>query len=387
MRTIIILILIAIALTLAGCHQYKSDEHNEHNELNDHNNHQHIDDNSAENLIYFSIEQADAAGVSVETISQDTFRQVIKTSGQVLSGQGDEATISATANGIVSFSKSNIASGTAVKSGESIVTISSNSLPEGDPIAKSKIAYESALKEFERASNLVKDQIISEKEFEQTRLTYETAKMNYEAQASNYSTRGVRVTASFSGYVKNLFVNQGDYVSVGQPIATISQNRKLQLRAEVSEMHFGNISSINDANFKMAYDDRLYKLSELNGRLVSHGKASDGESFFVPITFEFDNKGNIISGSFAEIFLLSTPQLDVISVPLSAITEEQGLFFVYIKIDDEHYEKQEVTLGETDGERVLILSGLKNGDNVVTKGVYQVKLAATPSVIPEGHVH
>lgn len=378
MRTIILSILIAIAMTLSGCHQHKSDDHNDH---------QHIDDNSAENLIHFTIEQADAAGVTVETISPDTFRQVIKTSGQVLSGQGDEATISATANGIVSFSKSNIASGTAVKSGESIVTISSNSLPEGDPIAKSKIAYESALKEFERASNLVKDQIISEKEFEQTRLTYETAKMNYEAQASNYSTRGVRVTASFSGYVKNLFVNQGDYVSVGQPIATISQNRKLQLRAEVSEMHFGNISSINDANFKMAYDDRLYKLSELNGRLVSHGKASDGESFFVPITFEFDNKGNIISGSFAEIFLLSTPQLDVISVPLSAITEEQGLFFVYIKIDDEHYEKQEVTLGETDGERVLILSGLKNGDNVVTKGVYQVKLAATPSVIPEGHVH
>lgn len=387
MRTIIILILIAIALTLAGCHQYKSDEHNEHNELNDHNNHQHIDDNSAENLIYFSIEQADAAGVSVETISQDTFRQVIKTSGQVLSGQGDEASISATANGIVSFSKSNIASGTAVKSGESIVTISSNSLPEGDPIAKSKIAYESALKEFERASNLVKDQIISEKEFEQTRLTYETAKMNYEAQASNYSTRGVRVTASFSGYIKNLFVNQGDYVSVGQPIATISQNRKLQLRAEVSEMHFNNISSINDAHFKMAYDNKLHKLSELNGKLLSHGKASEGESFYIPITFEFDNTGNIIPGSFAEIFLLSTPQLNVISVPISSITEEQSLYFVYIKIEDEKYRKQEVTLGENDGARVHILSGLKDGDNVVTNGVYQVKLAATPSLMPEGHVH
>ena len=113
---------------------------------NDHNDHQHIDDNNAENLIHFTIEQADAAGVTVETISPETFRQVIKTSGQVLSAKGDEATISATANGIVSFSKGNIASGTAVNAGESIVTISSNSLPDGDPIAKAKIAYESALK-------------------------------------------------------------------------------------------------------------------------------------------------------------------------------------------------------------------------------------------------
>ena len=299
MRAIILSILIAIAMTLSGCHQHKSDDHNDH---------QHIDDNSAENLIHFTIEQADAAGVTVETISPDTFRQVIKTSGQVLSAKGDEATISATANGIVSFSKGNIASGTAVNAGESIVTISSNSLPDGDPIAKAKIAYESALKEFERASSLVKDQIISEKEFEQNRLIYETAKMEYEAQASNYTANGVRVSSSLSGFIKNLYVSQGDFVSVGQPIATISQNKKLQLRAEVSEMHFSNISSIDDANFKMAYDNRLYKLSELNGKLVSHGKASEGESFYIPITFEFDNIGNIIPGSFAEIFLLSTPQ-------------------------------------------------------------------------------
>jgi len=176
-------------------------------------------------------------------------------------------------------------------------------------------------------------------------------------------------------------------VSVGQPIATISQNRKLQLRAEVSEMHFSDIFSINDANFKMAYDNRLYKLSELNGKLLSHGKASEGESFYIPITFEFDYTGNIIPGSFAEIFLLSTPQLNVMSTPVSAITEEQGLYFVYIKTDDEHYIKQEVTLGVSDGDRVVILSGLEQGDKVVTDGVYQVKLAATPSAIPEGHVH
>ena len=137
----------------------------------------------------------------------------------------------------------------------------------------------------------------------------------------------------------------------------------------------------------MAYDNKLYKLSELNGKLLSHGKASEGEPFYIPITFEFDNTGNIIPGSFVEIFLLSTPQLNVISAPIWAITEEQGLYFVYIKTDDEHYIKQEVTLGESDGARVVILSGLEDGDRVVTDGVYQVKLAATPSAIPEGHVH
>jgi multidrug efflux pump subunit AcrA (membrane-fusion protein) len=70
-----------------------------------------------------------------------------------------------------------------------------------------------------------------------------------------------------------------------------------------------------------------------------------------------------------------------------SITEEQGLNFVYLQLDEEGYKKQEVMLGQNNGERVQILSGLKNGDKVVTKGVYQVKLAATSSVMPEGHAH
>ena len=114
MRIIILLILIAIAVILTGCHQHKGDEHDSDSNIN----HEHSED-----LIYFTQQQAGIARVTVEILSPDTFRQVIKTSGQVISGRGDEANISSTANGIVSYSKSSIATGSAVKAGESIVTI------------------------------------------------------------------------------------------------------------------------------------------------------------------------------------------------------------------------------------------------------------------------
>jgi RND family efflux transporter MFP subunit len=182
-------------------------------------------------------------------------------------------------------------------------------------------------------------------------------------------------------------VAQGEYVSVGQPIATVTQNRRLQLRAEVSENNFRILKSINSANFKLAYDNTVYKLSDLNGKLLSYGKSSGDQTFYIPVTFEFDNIGEIIPGAFTEVYLLSSPQENVISVPVPSITEEQGLNFVYLQLDEEGYKKQEVMLGQNNGERVQILSGLKNGDKVVTKGVYQVKLAATSSVMPEGHAH
>ncbi|MDR2815779.1 MAG: efflux RND transporter periplasmic adaptor subunit, partial [Proteiniphilum sp.] len=303
----------------------------------------------------------------------------------IQAAQGDESTIVATSNGIVSFINPSISDGAAVKAGEAIVIVSAKNILDGDPAAKAKIAYETAQAEFKRARELMKDNIISAKEYEQVRLRYETARTVYEAQAGNITEGGVRVASPISGYLKNRLVSQGEYVSVGQPIATVSQNKRLQLKAEVSENYFGSLKSISGANFRMAYDKKVYKLSDLNGRLLSFGKAADGQSFFIPGTFEFDNIGDIIPGSFAEVNFLTTPQDNIISVPASALTEEQGLYFVYLQLDEEGYKKQEVTIGRNNGERVQILSGLTPGEKVVTKGVYQVKLAAISSVTPEGH--
>ncbi len=59
---------------------------------------------------------------------------------------------------------------------------------------------------------------------------------------------------------------------------------------------------------------------------------------------------------------------------------------VYIKDSADCYRKQDVKTGETDGESVEILSGLKPGDNVVVEGAIQVKLASATSEIP-AHSH
>ena len=125
----------------------------------------------------------------------------------------------------------------------------------------------------------------------------------------------------------------------------------------------------------------------MNGRPLSYGKTSNGTSFYIPVTFEFDNIGNVIPGSFTEVYLLSAPRGNVISVPVSALTEEQGLNFVYIQIEPEAYIKREVVVGQNNGERAEIVKGLTGGEAVVVKGVTQVKLASASGAIPDGHNH
>ena len=333
--------------------------------------------------IILAPEKAKAAGVASMEIQPKSFRQVIKASGEVQAAQGNESTIVANVSGVVSFQRS-VTEGMQVGKGAAIMTISASQLQDGDPAERARIAYEAAKADFARARRLVKSQIVSQKEFNAIKEKYENARLAYEALSKNQTKNGVAVSAPMGGYIKNLLVKEGDYVAVGQPLATVTQNNRLFLRADVSERYYKYLNGITSANFKTPYDNQVYELEALNGKLLSYGKSAG--SFYVPVTFSFDNKGDIIPGSFVEIYLLSKDMENSIVLPVEALTEEQGLYFVYLQKCEESYKKQEVKLGASNGKEVQILSGVHPGDKVVVKGAYHVKLASASNALP-AHSH
>lgn len=368
---------------LGGCGEHAHDhEHENH----DHEAEIHAEEKTAHSdEIVLTPEKAKAAGVEAEVVHPGAFREVIQAGGQILSAQGQEATVVAASSGVVSFSRK-IAEGIEVGQGSELLSVSAEHIQEGDPVRKAKVAYEKAKEEYERAEKLVGSQIVSQKEFAALREAYQNARLTYEALLPSKSGKGVAVKAPIGGFVKNCLVKEGDYVTVGQPLMTVTQMRRLVLKADVSERYYAQLPRIVSANFKTPYNNKVYCLENLGGKVLSFGKSSGDMSYYVPVTFEFDNRGDMVPGAFVEVFLLSGERQGVISLPESALTEEQGLYFVYLKLDDECYKKQEVQLGTSNGERVEILSGLKDGDTVVTRGAIHVKLAAASNAIP-AHSH
>ena len=366
-------------------HDHENEGHSATKECEGHNHGSEASESEHSDEIILPKAKAEAAGVKVSTIEPGTFEQVIKTSGQVLAAQGDESVAVATVAGVVSF-HGKVTEGMSVGKGSTLLTISSSNIADGDPVQRARIAYEISKKEYERMKALVKNKIVSDKDYAQAEQNYENARISYEALAKGNTKGGQAISSPIGGYVKNILVKEGDYVTIGQPLVSVTQNRRLFLRAEVSEKYYPYLRTIGSANFKTPYDNKVYALKELSGRLLSFGKSAGDNSFYVPVTFEFDNKGDIIPGSFVEVYLLSTPMENVISLPRTALTEEQGLFFVYLQLDEEGYKKQEVTLGADNGQSVQILTGVKAGDPVVVNGAYQVKLASASNAIP-AHSH
>ena len=406
MKHIGIYIILMAACLMASCHPGEK-----HHGAHDHEG-EEKEDHSGE--IVMTDEQMEKAGVDIETVEPGDFTAVMKAAGQIVRRQGDEQTVSATISGIVYWRNASLSEGSQVGSGQPLADITARHLQDGDPIAKAKATFEAAKSEMERVKPLADENIVSQREYEQARLNYQTAKAAYEGIAASKSGSAV-VTTGMGGFIKSLIVKSGDYVNVGDPIAVVTQNRRQQLVVDVPECAYRNMNDIRSANFKATGNDNVYKLSELNGKLISYSRTLPEGSAYLPATFEFDNVGDIIAGSFVEVYLLLKQKQNVITVPNTSLTEEQGLYYVYVKKhnhnheaheDHEHedhdheaheghehkgeegiFEKREVKIGQTDGVRTEILSGLKAGECIVTEGAYQVKLAASSSAIPEGHNH
>ncbi len=372
-------------------HNHAAEGHNHAAEDPKVHNHSHAAESAAHehgnnpDEIILAPEKAKAAGVVSEVIEPKGFRQVITTSGQIQAAQGAESVVVANVSGVVSFQRA-MTDGASVSKGATILSISADKLQDGDPAERARIAYETAKAEYDRAQRLVSSQIISQKEFNAIKETYENARLSYEALNNNKTAKGVAVTAPIGGYIKNILVKEGDFVSVGQPLLTVTQNNRLYLRADVSERYYKYLSTISSANFKTPYDNQVYELGALNGKLLSYGKASGDGSYYVPVTFSFDNKGDVVPGSYVEVFLMSKELPNTLAIPVEALTEEQGLYFIYLQKCAESYKKQEVKIGANNGKEVQILEGLHAGDRVVVKGAYHVKLASASNALP-AHSH
>ena len=343
------------------------------------------------NEISFLKEQAWKIDFAIEQVKRQSIHQVIKTSGKIEARQGDETLITAKASGIVFFNLINTRIGNEVNSNKVLFTISGEGIADNNiefRYAAAKAEYEKADVDYERGKELIKEKIISQKSFHELKAKFEVTKINFDIISANYSKGGQQIRTPFAGFIKNIMVSDGQYVQSGEPLAVITQNKKLIIHADVSQKYFAELPQISSANFKTAYDPVVYSIDDFNGKILSYGKTVGNKANYLPVYFEIDNKGKLLSGSFVEVYLKTIPVKNAVVISQQAIMEDYENHYVFVQTAGESFEKRNVKIGISDGMLTQILSGVNEGEWVVTKGAYQVKMASMSSAIPaHGHSH
>jgi multidrug efflux pump subunit AcrA (membrane-fusion protein) len=247
---------------------------------------------------------------------------------------------------------------------------------------------EQARAEYERAEKLLKSGDISRQSYDQAKALYDQANAKLESTASQVEIYRANldqaraqlllarkqladagIYAPISGAIKERLASKGEYVIKGRNIARIVQIDPLRLRGDVPEQYINQLRMGQTVSFSV---ESMPGVS-FQGKLVRLSPAVDKRSRSLTVEAEVRNSNlQLKPGLFARATIATTAKSAVIMVPQRAVVTTAGLTKIYLLVDGQAHAR-EVKLGQTDGDLVEILEGVKAGDQVITDNLDKIE--------------
>jgi membrane fusion protein, heavy metal efflux system len=345
--------------------------------------------------ISFLKEQQWTVAFKVEPAATMALAPTFTVMGELVPATNAESTISAPLSGIISASRPLPYIGKKVKAGEILMMIEPPIQQEGG-IGQLSISYAEAKsrvilaeKEFERAKLLYGAKAAPRKRLEEAEIALGTAKASLEPleramadMRSNTSGNKFVVKAPISGTIVEMDASAGKFTEAGRPLVRIMNTTTLWLKAHVPATEIGRLRNIDTAVFSIQGIDGEFKPK----RIVTESDLVDPRTRTITVVFEVNNPKNLLkAGMFTNVAIRTGHAEKALTLPEEAFFEDEGRFFVFVQREGEAFERREIRTGAKDRGYVQIKDGLKEGERVVTKGGYYVKLASQSTRLADPH--
>lgn len=241
-------------------------------------------------------------------------------------------------------------------------------------VSATRSAFEEARSQQQRMQRLLEHEAVSRQEAEAAATRYAQAKSTYDNTLD--LLKETRLRAPFPGVVERKLVDNFERVQAGQSIVRLVDPVTTTVQFTLPENALDLLRDTT-THFRVEFDN--YRGVEMPARLKDYAKtSSDASGFPVSLTLENPDPARyrISPGMSCTITMQSAdPVPDAVSLPVSAIyAPAEGGTYVWIVGAGDRVTRHEVTLGELFGrDRVVIDSGVAEGDRVVTAGVYQLR--------------
>ena len=250
-------------------------------------------------------------------------------------------------------------------------------------VTSSKLNLENGEKQLNRAKELFAKQIISQQEFEDAELRYNSAKENLKAAENDLeiirngsvagsSTANTNIRATLSGTILEIPVEVGDQViaannfNAGTSVAIIADLSQMIFEGKVDEAEVGNLTNGMKIIVSMAaIPDKEFdaKLKFVAPKGTEEGGAVQ---FKIEAELALDDDTFVRAGYSANGALVVNSKTDVMVIPEAVLQFDRKTQqpYVEIEISNQNFERREIDTGLSDGIKVEILSGVEMTDNI-----------------------
>lgn len=187
------------------------------------------------------------------------------------------------------------------------------------------------------------------------------------------------VIAPISGTLATMNAVENSYISNSMPLAVIDGPEQMKVTASVSEALVPKLSAGGTAE---VYVSALDKSFSATIRSVERAANFQTKLYNVVLTVPADVTG-LLSGLFADVTFRTDGSDNTIVIPTEAILTSNDIHYVYV-VEDNAAHYKEVTTGLTGSGVTEILSGLAEGEKLVTVGQAYLAEGDTVRIVGEG---
>lgn len=182
----------------------------------------------------------------------------------------------------------------------------------------------------------------------------------------------LRLRAPIRGVIARRDFVPGGRVAAGAMLFTVVDPSTAWLRVQLPVTQASDLAS-GPSRFTLEGRSEVHETS----RLLSVGSVVDPRTRTVPVVYEVvGSAGPLAFGQIAEAWVPLNGIERGITVPETAVLDDNGTPVAYVQLGGEEFERRVLTLGPSDGSRVVVRAGISAGDMVVVTGAYQVRLAS-----------
>lgn len=277
--------------------------------------------------------------------------------------------------------------GSVVKKGQVLMQLDPQDLALAQAQAKAALSAaesnrdlaQAELKRYQelRAKNFVAASVLEAKEttFKSAQSTYEQAQAGFKSQSNQASY--AQLVADADGVVTGIDAEVGQVVAAGTPVVRVAQTGDMDVVVGVPENKVNAIRKLQDVKVRIWSDKDKVVTAKL--RELSPVADPVTRTFLAKLALPKDNP-DIRLGMTANVSLHATEASPAIVVPVTALYQEKGSTAVWI-VQDGKVNLVPVVISGTQGENVLLASGVKSGQTVVTAGVHLLKAGQQVSIL------
>jgi Cu(I)/Ag(I) efflux system membrane fusion protein len=196
-------------------------------------------------------------------------------------------------------------------------------------------------------------------------------------EASGKVQENFPVYANVSGTVSEIMVEAGDYVKKGSPLFKIAN---LGTVWAVFDAYENQISLLKEGQ-NVDIVTKSYPDKKFNAKISFIDPILNSSTRTIEVRAVLNNpSGQLKPGMFVAGSLASASDIkdDTLVIPESAVLWTGERSVVYVKTDPNSptFEMREITIGDAVNSGYIVLSGLEDGDEIVTNGTFTVDAAA-----------